>query len=144
MIGELIANVAGIFSNLFRWKSSGVAQRKAAQGLVEQSETDARARRAEINRAVHGGDAAAVNRLVSSCGAAAFVAGVLFIGAAGGCASRAPAPVYVAADRRVEAVTNAAGTAGWFVPNLVMEDLLSAKVELGELKKELKIKEIVK
>ena len=142
MIGELIANIAGIFSNFFKWKSSGVKQTREAREIVEKDEAAARARRAEINRAVHGGDAETVNRIIGGCGMAAFVAGVIAVGAAAGCASKPPATVYVAADRKVEVITNAAGTAGWFVPNLVMEDFVRSKVELDELKKELKVKEI--
>ena len=60
-----------------------------------------------------------------------------------GCTS--PTPKYVAADREVTCVTNETGAVEyWRVPPLVMEDLLNAKVELGELKNELKVKEITK
>lgn len=57
----------------------------------------------------------------------------------------ADGPKYVAADREVTCVTNETGAVVyWRVPPLVMEELLNAKVELGELKQELKIKEITK
>lgn len=61
------------------------------------------------------------------------------------CGCAATAPKYVAADREVTCVTSKTGAVEyWRVPPLVMEELLNAKVELGELKQELKIKEITK
>lgn len=146
MIAELISNALGIVSNWFKWKSSGVAQREAAEGIVQKSEDAAAKRKAEINRACHQGDADAVNRIVNGCGMAFLVAAFLFADACFvcGCFS-APKPQYVAADREVTCVTNATGMVEyWKVPPLVMEDLLNAKVELGEIKKEQKIKEITK
>lgn len=146
MILELIANAAGAVSNWFKWKSSGVAQREAAEGIVQKSEDSIAKRRAEVNRACHEGDAETVNRLVNGCGMAFFVAAFLFADACFvcGCFS-APKPQYVAADREVTCVTNAIGKVEyWKVPPLVMEELLNAKLELGELKKENKVKEITK
>ena len=145
MILELISNAIGAVSNLFKWKSSGVAQREAAEGIVQKSEDAAAKRKAEINRACHEGDAETVNRIVNGCGMAFLVAAFLFADACivCGCFS-ASTPQYVAADREVRFVTNSMGRAVWEVPPLVMEDLLNAKVELGEIKKEQKIKEITK
>ena len=146
MIAELISNALGVVSNWFKWKSSSVAQREAAEGIVQKSEDAAAKRKAEINRACHEGDADVVNRIVNGCGMAFFVAAFLFADAClvCGCFS-APKPQYVAADREVTCVTNATGKVEyWKVPPLVMEELLSAKVELGEMKKESKIKEITK
>ena len=138
MIMELVSNAIGAVKGWFDWKSSGVGQRKAAEAMVDKAETAAKKRKAEINRAVFEGDAAKVNAIVAGCAAAS-------LAVFAGCFSAPPAPVYVAADREVSCVTNAAGAVEyWKVPPLVMEDLLDAKVELGELKKELKIKEIVK
>lgn len=137
MIAELISNVAGIFSNWFKWKSSGVSQRREADGIVERDENAAAKRRAEVNRACHTGDAAAVNRIVN--GACIALAALAL-----GCASAPPAPQYVAADREVKCRTNETGTVIWEVPALVMEELLNARLELDDLKKENKIKEITK
>lgn len=139
MILELIANAAGVVSNWFRWKSSGVAQREAAEGIVERDEADAAARRSRVNRACHEGDADFVNRIVNGAAAVA-LASLCVVG----CAS-ATKPQYVAADREVTCVTNAMGKVEyWKVPPLIMEELLNAKLELGEIKKENKIKEITK
>jgi hypothetical protein len=139
MILELIANAAGAVSNWFKWKSSGVAQREAAEGIVEKSEDAAAKRRAEVNRACHEGDASFVNRILNSAAAVA-LASLCVVG----CAS-AIKPQYVAADRDVTCVTNSMGKVEyWKVPPLVMEELLNAKLELGDLKKENKIKEITK
>jgi hypothetical protein len=138
MILELIANAAGAVSNWFKWKSSGVAQREAAEGIVQKSEDAAARRKAEVNRACHEGDAGFVNRILNSSAAFA-LASLCVIG----CASAKPQ--YVAADREVTCVTNAMGKVEyWKVPPLVMEELLNAKLELGELKKENKVKEITK
>ena len=138
MILELIANAAGAVSNWFKWKSSGVAQREAAEGIVKRDATDSARRRAEVNRACHEGDAGFVNRILNSAAAVA-LASLCVVG----CASSTK-PQYVAADREVRFVTNLAGRAVWEVPPLVMEELLNAKLELGEIKKENKIKEITK
>ena len=139
MILELISNAVGAVKGWLDWKSSGVGQRKAAEGMVEDAEAAAKKRRAEINRAVFGGDAEKVNRIVNGL----CVLAVASFACVSGCAT--PAPTYVAADRKVTCVTNAAGMVEhWCVPPLVMEELLNAKVELEEIKKELKIKEITK
>lgn len=139
MILELIANAAGAVSNWFKWKSSGVAQRDAAEDIVQKSEDAAAQRRSEVNHACHEGDAGFVNRILNS--SAAFALASLCVV---GCAS-ATKPQYVAADREVTCVTNAMGKVEyWKVPPLVMEELLNAKLELGEIKKENKVKEITK
>lgn len=139
MILELIANAAGAVSNWFKWKSSGVAQREAAEGIVERDAADAARRRAEVNRACHEGDAGFVNRILNSVAVVA-LASLCVVG----CAS-AVKQQYVAADREVTCVTNAMGkVVYWKVPPLVMEELLNAKLELREIKKENKIKEITK
>ena len=139
MIMELLSNAVGVISNFFKWKSSGVAQREAAEGIVERDEADAAKRRAEVNRACHEGDAGAVNRFLNNC--LSMACGLGFMA---GCMSAPPPPQYVAADREVRFVTNSMGRAVWEVPPLVMEELLNAKLELGEIKKELKVKEITK
>lgn len=141
MVAELISNVAGIFSNWFKWKSSGVSQRLEAEGIVERDENAAAKRRADVNRACHTGDAAAVNRFLNEC--LAMACGLGFMA---GCLSAKPAaPQYVAADREVTCTTNELGRAVmWHVPPLVMEELLNARLELDDLKKENKIKEIAK
>ena len=142
MVLDLVANALGAVKGWFDWKNSGVGQRKAAEGMVRGAAAAERKRRAEINRAVHEGDAATVNRIVNGLALlwAMVLAAAIF---AAGCV--ADGPKYVAADREVTCVTNATGAVEyWRVPPLVMEDLLNAKVELGELKQELKVKEITK
>ena len=140
MILDLISNAFGAVKGWFDFKNSGVGQRKAAEGIVKNAEDAAKKRRAEINKAVHTGDAATVNRIVNGF---AILWAMLVAASVLGCA--APAPKYVAADREVTCVTNETGAVEyWRVPPLVMEELLNAKVELGELKQELKIKEITK
>lgn len=140
MILDLISNAFGAVKGWFDFKNSGVGQRKAAENMVKNAEDAAKKRKAEINKAVHEGDAAAVNRIVNGL---ALLWAMVVAASVLGCA--APAPKYVAADREVTCVTNETGAVEyWRVPPLVMEDLLNAKVELGELKQELKIKEITK
>ena len=144
MILELITNALGTVSNWFKWKSSPVKQRTDAEAIVKRDEQSAADRRAEINRAVHTGDEATINRLVN--GLALLWALVLFaslLSCAAGC--RSPEPRYVAADRLVTCVTNETGSVlYWRVPPLVMEELLNSKLELEELKHQTKIKEITK
>lgn len=140
MVLELLSNAIGVVKGWFDWKNSGVGQRKAAEGIVEQAEGAAKKRKADINRACHEGDTAAVNRIVNGAIAATAATIAAF---ALGCAS--PAPQYVAADREVKCETNEVGRVlYWKVPPLVMEELLNSKVELEEIKKELKVKEITK
>lgn len=140
MILDLISNAFGVAKEWLGFKNSNVGQRKAAEGIVKNAEDAAKKRKAEINKAVHEGDAAAVNRIVNGF---AILWAMVVIASVLGCV--APAPKYVAADREVTCVTNETGAVEyWRVPPLVMEELLNAKVELGELKQELKIKEITK
>ena len=142
MILDLISNAFGAVKGWLDFKNSGVGQRKAAEGMVKSAEDAAKKRRAEINKAVYEGDAATVNRIVNGLALlwAMVLAAAIF---AAGCV--ADGPKYVAADRVVACVTNETGAVEyWRVPPLVMEDLLNAKVELGELKQELKIKEITR
>lgn len=140
MILDLISNAFGVAKEWLGFKNSGVGQRKAAEGMVKSAEDAAKKRKAEINKAVHEGDEATVNRIVNGL---AILWLMLVAASVLGCA--APAPKYVAADREVTCVTNETGAVEyWRVPPLVMEELLNAKVELGELKNELKVKEITK
>ena len=140
MILDLISNAFGVAKEWLGFKNSNVGQRKAAESMVKDAEDAAKKRKAEINRAVHEGDEATVNRIVNGL---AILWLMLIVASVLGCA--APTPKYVAADREVTCVTNETGAVEyWRVPPLVMEDLLNAKVELGELKQELKIKEITK
>lgn len=140
MILDLISNAFGVAKEWLGFKNSGVGQRKAAESMVKDAEDAAKKRKAKINKAVHEGDAKTVNQIVNTAIAAcAAIACALALG----CTS--PTPKYVAADREVTCVTNETGAVEyWRVPPLVMEELLNAKVELGELKQELKIKEITK
>lgn len=143
---ELISNALGIFSNWFRWKSSGVAQHDAAEKRVSQQEAAILERRSAVNRAVHEGDAATVNRIIG--GFAILFAMVLFAAMLDfccGCSTTAPQSRYVAADRVVTCTTNELGQAVmWHVPPLVMEELLNSRLELEEIKHQNKVKEITK
>lgn len=143
---ELISNILGAIGNFFKWKSSGVAQRSAAKKIVSEEEELRRERREALNRAVHEGDAAKVNAIASGVLILMAMLGMMGIVAMMGCvAPKKPQAVYVAADREIACTTNAQGRAVmWHVPPLVMEDLLNSKVELDELKRENKIKEITK
>ena len=143
---ELIANICGAFGNFFKWKSSGVAQRRAAKKMVSEEEELRRERREALNRAVHEGDAAKVNAIASGVLILMAMLGMMGIVAMMGCvAPKKPQTVYVAADRVITCTTNGEGRAVmWHVPPLVMEDLLNSKVELDEMKRENKIKEITK
>lgn len=139
---ELISNALGIFSNWFRWKSSGVAQHDAAEKRVSQQEAAILERRSAVNRAVHEGDAATVNRIIGGFAMVLFAAMLDFCC---GCSTTAPQPRYVAADRVVTCTTNELGQAVmWHVPPLVMEELLNSRLELEEIKHQNKVKEITK
>ena len=136
MVMQLISSALDTLTGWFGWKSTSVEQFRTARSMVESDERKAAARKARVNKAVHEGDSKYVNSVVN--GALAFVA---LCAVAAGCST--PAPVYVAADREVTCVTNAAGKVEyWKVPPVVMEELLNARLELGELKKESKVKEI--
>lgn len=143
---ELISNILGAIGNFFKWKSSGVAQRNAAKKMVSEEEELRRERREAVNRAVHEGDAAKVNAIASGALILMAMLGMMGIVAMMGCvAPKKPQAVYVAADRVITCTTNEEGRAVmWHVPPLVMEDLLNSKVELDEIKRENKIKEITK
>lgn len=144
---ELIANICGAIGSFFKWRASGVAQRSAAKKIVSEEEELRRERREALNRAVHEGDAAKVNAIASGMLIlVAMLSMMAVLSLVAGCiAPEPPQTVYVAADREITCTTNAQGRAVmWHVPPLVMEDLLNSKVELDEMKRENKIKEITK
>ena len=143
---ELIANICGAIGNFFKWRSSGVAQRRAAKKMVSEEEELRREKREAVNRAVHEGDAAKVNAIANGVLILVAMLGMMGIVAMMGCVSpKMPQTVYVAADRMITCSTNAQGQAVmWHVPPLVMEELLNSKLELEEIKHENKIKEITK
>ena len=143
---EFISNILGAIGNFFKWKSSGVAQRNAAKKMVSEEEELRREKREVVNRAVHTGDVDRVNAIASGALILMAMLGMMGIVAMMGCVSpKKPQTVYVAADRVITCTTNEEGRAVmWHVPPLVMEDLLNSKVELDEMKKENKIKEITK
>ena len=144
MILELISNALGAVKGWFDWKSSPVKQHTDAEAIVERDERAAKNRRAEVNRAVHEGDEAKVNRIVNGVALLwALAMSASLLSCAAGC--RTPEPRYVAADRVVTCVTNETGAVEyWRVPPLVMEELLNSKLELEELKHQTKVKEITK
>ena len=144
MIMELITNALGAVSNWFKWKSSPVKQRTDAEAIVKRDEQAVSDRRAEVNRAVHEGDEAKVNRIINGLAILwALVLSASLLSCVAGC--RTPEPRYVAADRVVTCTTNENGQAVmWHVPPLVMEELLNSKLELEEIKHQNKIKEITK
>lgn len=143
---EFLSNALGAFGNFFKWKSSGVAQYDAAEKRVSEREASASARKAAVNRAVHEGDADAVNRIIG--GFAILFAMVLFVAILDfccGCLTSRPQTQYIAADRVVTCTTNENGRAVmWHVPPLVMEELLNSKLELEGIKHQNKVKEITK
>jgi len=143
---EFLSNALGAIGNFFKWKSSGVAQRRAAKKMVSEEEELRRERREAVNRAVHRGDVDKVNAIASGALILMAMLGMMGIVSMMGCvAPKKPQTVYVAADRVITCTTNAQGRAVmWHVPPLVMEELLNSKVELDELKRENKIKEITK
>lgn len=143
---ELIANALGIVAGWFKWRSSGVAQRRAAKKIVSEEEELRRERREAVNRAVHTGDVDRVNAIANGVLILVAMLGMMGIVAMMGCVSpKMPQTVYVAADRMITCSTNAQGQAVmWHVPPLVMEELLNSKLELEEIKHENKIKEITK
>lgn len=143
---ELIINICGAIGDFFKWKSSGVAQRSAAKRIVSEEEELRRERREAVNRAVHEGNAEKVNAIASGVLILMAMLGMMSVVSIIGCASpKPPQAVYVAADREITCTTNLQGKAVmWHVPPLVMEDLLNSKVELDEMKRENKIKEMTK
>ena len=144
---EFLSNALGAIGNFFKWKSSGVAQRRAAKRIVSEEEELRRERREDLNRAVHEGDAAKVNAIARGVLIlVAMLSMMAVLSLVAGCiAPEPPHTVYVAADREITCTTNAQGRAVmWHVPPLVMEDLLNSKVELDEMKRENKIKESTK
>lgn len=140
---NFVSNAIEAVGGWFKWKSTGVAQRQSAKRIVAEEDNARRRTCAEINRAVHEGDADKVNAIVNGAIVLIMMVGmVVGVMVSTGC-SLAAVPVYVSADREITCTTNEAGRAVmWHVPPLVMEDLLRCKMELEELKKESRIREM--
>lgn len=132
-INSIGAAVAGFFN----WKTSKVAQRREAEKDLQKKESEKAALKAEISTAIHTGDDAKLNEILTRLMPLFFLAFTLAFSV--GCAAPKTVIKYVPTDRRIESCTNSLGIACKAVPNAVFEELLSARLELDALRREMAI-----
>ncbi len=134
---NLLSSIGTAVAGFFNWKTSKVAQRRALEEDLNAKESEKAKLKSEIAKAVHTGDDEKLNEIVSR-----LLLTILFIYSisfASGCIGDSTVIKYIPTDRKIESCTNSIGVACKAVPNAVFEELLSARIELDYLRKEMKI-----
>lgn len=138
---KLLGGIVEALGGFFKWKASPNKQYSDAEKAVEKADRKREEKRQSISDAVYGGDESAVNSLIHG----SVVILVAAIVACSGCMEPKVKVVRVTEDRYVSSVTNSLGEVlYWKVPPSVMVELLTAKTELEELKKQNRINERLK
>lgn len=132
---NLISSIGSAVAGFFNWKNSKVAQRREAEKDLQKKEAEKAAFKDEISAAIHTGDDAKLNEILARLMPLVFLALALVFLA--GCMAPKTIIKYVPTDRRIESCTNSLGIACKAVPNAVFEELLSARVELDCLRREM-------
>lgn len=134
---NLISSIGTAVAGFFNWKNSTVAQRRAAEEDLQKKEAEKASLKAEISTAIHTGDDAKLNEILTRLMPLVFLA-FAFVFLAG-CMTPKTVVKYVPTDRRIESCTNSIGIACKAVPNAVFEELVHAQIELTELRREMTI-----
>lgn len=134
---NLLSSIGTAVAGFFNWKTSKVAQRRALEEDLNAKESEKAKLKSEIAKAVHTGDDEKLNEIVSRL-LPMFLCVFLF-SVISGCIGASTVIKYIPTDRKIESCTNSIGIACKAVPNAVFEELLSARIELDYLRKEMKI-----
>lgn len=134
---SFLSSIGSAIGGWFNWKSSPVAQRRAAEEDIAKRDAEIKAATDEIKDAVYSADDTKLNEIVSR-----LMKPVLIISIAltllVGCISKTET-VYIPTDRKIESCVNSLGISCKAVPDAVMVEMLEKFQELEELKREMKI-----
>ena len=134
---SFLSSIGSAIGGWFNWKSSPVAQRRAAEEDVAKREAEIKAATDDIKDAVYSADDTKLNEIVSRLMKPALIISIVLTSLVG-CVSK-PEIVYIPTDRKIESCVNSLGISCKAVPDAVMVEMLEKIQELEELKREMKV-----
>ncbi len=136
-IFSFLSAIGSAVAGWFNWKSSPVAQRRAAEEDIAKRDAEIKAATDEIKDAVYSADDTKLNKIVSRLMKPALAISIVLTMLTG-CISRTET-VYIPTDRKIESCTNSLGISCKAVPDALMVEMLEKIQELEELKREMKV-----
>ncbi len=131
-ITSVLSAIASAVANFFKWKTSPVQQRRAAEADAKKAVAEKASKDRTVENEVYSGDKDAVNARIGNV-LKVLVIGMTLALAASGCFTSSGKPIYVPADRACYPTTNNVGVAGWFVPNATFSELLKSAQRASDL-----------
>lgn len=134
---SFLSSIGSAIGGWFNWKSSPVAQRRAAEEDIAKRDAEIKAATDEIKDAVYSADDTKLNEIVSRLMKPVLIISIALTSLVG-CISKTET-VYIPTDRKIESCINSLGISCKAVPDAVMVEMLEKIQELEELKREMKI-----
>lgn len=134
---SFLSSIGSAIGGWFNWKSSPVAQRRAAEEDIAKRDAEIKAATDEIKDAVYSADDTKLNEIVSRLMKPILIISIALTSLVG-CISKTET-VYIPTDRKIESCINSLGISCKAVPDAVMVEMLEKIQELEELKREMKI-----
>lgn len=134
---SFLSSIGSAIGGWFNWKSSPVAQRRAAEEDIAKRDAEIKAATDEIKDAVYSADDTKLNEIVSRLMKPVLIISIALTSLVG-CISKTET-VYIPTDRKIESCINSLGISCKAVPDAVMVEMLEKIRELEELKREMKI-----
>lgn len=134
---SFLSSIGSAIGGWFNWKSSPVAQRRAAEEDIAKRDAEIKAATDEIKDAVYSADDTKLNEIVSRLMKSVLIISIALTSLVG-CISKTET-VYIPTDRKIESCVNSLGISCKAVPDAVMVEMLEKIQELEELKREMKI-----
>lgn len=132
-----LSSIGSAIGGWFNWKSSPVAQRRAAEEDIAKREAEIKAATDDIKNAVYSADDTKLNEIVSRLMNPVLIISITLTSLVG-CISKTET-VYIPTDRKIESCINSLGISCKAVPDAVMVEMLEKIQELEELKREMKV-----
>lgn len=134
---SFLSSIGSAIGGWFNWKSSPVAQRRAAEEDIAKRDAEIKAATDEIKDAVYSADDTKLNEIVSRLMKPVLIISIALTSFVG-CISKTET-VYIPTDRKIESCVNSLGISCKAVPDAVMVEMLEKIQELEELKREMKV-----
>ena len=134
---SFLSSIGSAIGGWFNWKSSPVAQRRAAEEDIAKRDAEIKAATDEIKDAVYSADDTKLNEIVSRLMKPVLIISIALTSLVG-CISKTET-VYIPTDRKIESCINSLGISCKAVPAAVMVEMREKIRELEELKREMKI-----
>ena len=134
---SFLSSIGSAIGGWFNWKSSPVAQRRAAEEDIAKRDAEIKAATDDIKDAVYSADDKKLNEIVSRLMKSVLIISIALTSLVG-CISKTET-IYIPTDRRIESCINSLGISCKAVPDAVMVEMLEKIQELEELKRETKV-----